>query len=194
MENHEKVTVETIRKQCWDEALYAYGTAYIFEQRAQRFSKLLKRLTFLGLVVPAAIGSIVLSFGVQTSYLPIFLTIGGVLGTIQLAGSLWALTSKWEEGFGYSMESSSSNYRLANRFERLAQLPPENLSKLKIQFDLIRVENELRSEQDNKQGITDKEKRMGMRASLRKYQRQCATCNLVPKSMTATTCYTCGNF
>jgi len=186
--------IDEIRKRCWDEALFNYGTAYIFEQRAHYYRRLLRILTFLGIAVPITIGSIYLSFSNQTQLLNTSLVIAGTLGTVQLIGSAWSLSAKWEEAFGYALESLNANQHLSSRFERLAQFPPDNIDELQIQFNMLVTENSFRTEQDNKQGISDKEKRKGMRAALRKFQRACAGCKIVPTSMKSTTCDICGNF
>jgi mobilome CxxCx(11)CxxC protein len=50
-----------IKQTCWDNAIHSYGTGYIFQQRAALFRNRIKLLTFLGIVVPLSIGSIVMS-------------------------------------------------------------------------------------------------------------------------------------
>lgn len=182
-----------IRQKCWDRALEAFGTGYIFEKRANRLRYQLRILTFLGIVVPLVAGAIVLAFG-KVALSPFLLIPAGILGIIQVVGSLWSLVARWDDVYSYAIESLNSNYRLSNNYQRLAENPPEALSELQIQFNLLDREDEFRSAEDYKQAISEKEKRKGMRAALRKFRRPCAGCGQVPTSMKSTDCSICGQF
>ena len=182
-----------IRGKCWDRALEAYATGYIFEKRANRLRLRLRFLTFLGIVVPVIAGSILLNFG-EIVLSPFFLVPAGILGVIQVAGSLWSLVARWDDAYGYAVESLNDNYRLSNNYQKIAENPPDEKSKLQMQFDLIEREDRYRSAEDYKQAISEKEKRKGMRAALRKFQRACAHCNEVPVSMYPSDCPVCGQF
>jgi len=185
---------DQIRKQAWDEAVYAYGTAYIFELRANWYRWLLRAITFLGIVMPVVIGAIYLSFRSQQLLLDVLVSIAGILGIVQLVLSIWSLIAKWEDNYSYALESLGANYRISGRFKKFAESPPLQFSDLQREFGLLEAENSFRSDLDNKQGINDKEKRRGMRAALRNFQRPCAACNQVPTSMKPSTCDVCGNF
>jgi mobilome CxxCx(11)CxxC protein len=187
-------TTEEQRKDCWDQAIYAFGTAYIFEKRLQSARKNLRVLTYLGVLVPVAVGGIVVSFfGVQSlrPFLTWLIVAAGILGTIQLAFTLWALVAKWDDVASYAAISSSENRRLAARFEELGKMPPVDFA---VQYQLLKADNSRRQEADIQQGINDAEKRMITRAGLRQYQRTCVRCNLVPADMSSTNCTVCGNF
>src|SRR5882724_1818873 len=101
--------LDEIRAECWTESLHCFGTSYIFEQRANLLRKRLRILTFLGIGVPAAVGGAVAAFGIDFRLMGPVLTVAGVLLLTQLIGSVWSLTSKWEDGFAYSLESLSAN-------------------------------------------------------------------------------------
>lgn len=186
-------TKEQIRTNCWDRSLEAFGTGYIFETRANRLRYQLRILTFLGIVVPLIAGAIVLTFG-KVALSPFLLIPAGILGITQVVGSLWSLVARWDDAYGYAIESLNSNYRLSNNYQRLAENPPEKLSELQIQYALIDREDEFRAAEDYKQAISEKEKRKGMRAALRKFRRQCSSCGQVPTSLTPTDCPVCGQF
>ncbi len=186
---------KTIRGRSWDEAIHTYGTAHIFEKRAGQLKHRLKILTFLGIVVPTVAGSVFLSFGVGNSVLTTILgTIAGILGTLQLVGSIWSLTAGWENDLSYALESMTSNYRLAYDYENIAHNPPSDFDSLKSRFSLLEVENRTRSDSDNKRVIKEIEKRRGMHAALRQHQRACVECGEVPKSMEPSDCNVCGRF
>lgn len=186
--------IDDIRRQAWDEAVLTYGTAYIFEQRANKYRWFLRIISFLGIVVPLTIGAIYLSFSSQQMLLDVAVLVASILGIIQLVLSVWSLSAKWEDTYSYALESQVANYGLATRFEKLGKYPPSEVPELQMEFRILDTENRQRTEQDNKQGISDKEKRMGMRAALRKFQRQCSGCKIAPISMKPTNCDVCGNF
>ena len=175
---------------CWDNAIHSYGTGYIFQQRAELLKKKIKILTFLGIVVPLSIGSIVMSFGADLKILPICLFVSGVLGTLQLIGFAWSIVAKWDDSYSYSLEATSDNYRLSRAYKKLA----ESSSVDKLRFDFLEQEDQLRMDRDYKQGVSEDEKREGMRAALRQFERKCAQCKQVPFSMSPSNCDVCGNF
>lgn len=189
-------TTDELRADCWNEALHCFGTSYIFETRTNRLRRRLRFLTFLGVVVPSAIGAAATSFGVGSRWTTAFLVIGAVVGLVQLVMSVWALSYRWEDDFAYASESQSANRVLYCRFKELATRTSDQCEYelARRQYELIQTESSSRSGSDEKQGITEKEKRMGMRAALRQMRRPCAACELVPTSMDATNCDVCGRF
>lgn len=194
MMNSDVARMDALRNKCWEEALHCYGTSYVFERRANVLRCRLRFLTFLGIVVPASVGAVVVSFGANSILTGVFLSFASVLGLIQLIVSIWSLTHRWDDQFGYALESLSANRILYDKFQTLASDPPAELDEAKNQFQLINAENNARSSLDEKQGVTENEKRAGMRAALRQLQKPCAACGQVPTSMTPTDCDVCGNF
>lgn len=184
---------DEIRQQCWDRALEAFGTAYIFQERANQYKIQLRLLTFLGIVIPLAAGGVVLAFGTGV-ITPAVLIPAGILGVLQLIGSLWSLVAKWDDSYSYSIESANSNYKLSNEYKRLAEQTSEKSSDLMIQYNLISKEDEFRNMEDTKQGISEKEKRKGMRTALRQFRRACAGCGKIPTTMKPTNCSVCGQY
>jgi mobilome CxxCx(11)CxxC protein len=166
----------------------------IFEKRANKYRWFLRILSFLGILIPIFIGTIYLSFRTQQWLLDLSVIIAGILGSLQVLLSAWSLTTRWEDTYSYALESQGHNYRLSASFEYLGKYSVLRPSELRKEFDLLQAENRQRTEQDNKQGLTDQEKRMGMRAALRKFQRSCAGCKEVPLSMKPSKCTVCGNF
>jgi mobilome CxxCx(11)CxxC protein len=108
--------------------------------------------------------------------------------------SIWALVAKWDDGLAYYTESKSANYRLADEYAKLMKAQCLAPQEFDMQFKQLETEGRLRTELDQRQDITDQEKRMGMRAGLRQYQRACAGCKTVPVSLRATECEICGKF
>jgi mobilome CxxCx(11)CxxC protein len=182
---------DMLRQDCWRYAMQAFGTAYIFQQRAHKVRKLLRITTFLGIAIPVIIGGIITSFSAMSGYLPYFITLAGILGIVQLVMSIWSLVAGWDNELAYALESLADNYHLSSEFEQLAKSPPPDLE---LRFEVIRKQNQFREDADNKQDISDKEKRKGMRAALRQFQRPCLYCHEVPSSMIPSDCEVCGRF
>jgi len=185
---------DDLKKICLDNALYAFGTAYIFEKRASKYKRIFNILTFLGIVVPASFGGLVLSFGTDFRFKEIIILIISILGLLQLVLSIWSLVAKWDDSLAYAQESLSANYRLSANFKELAENPPDNLKDFEISYRFLKVENDSRNDRDNQQLVSGKEKRMGMRAGLRQFKRVCAVCHQVPVSLKPSDCEVCGNF
>lgn len=185
---------DELRKQCQEEAFDCFGTAEIFGKRSKTYRRKLRGLTFLGVVVPAAVGGLVLSFGVDFQYTSVVIGIASVLGLAELVLSLWSLVAKWDDLFAYSLESLSANTQLYSMFKELAENPPQTFQEFKTQYELLQAQNRARTDRDSQQIISERENRFGMRASLRQFQKACASCKKVPTSLKPTDCDVCGDF
>ena len=183
---------EEDRGLCSDEALYCFGTAYIFEKRAARTRRLVRGLTFLGIVVPVAMGAVYTTFRLGTNILQVIVTIAGVLGLLQLVASVWSLVAGWNDQLAAYLESKAANYRLAESYGRLARCTTVSDTEFKLRLASLTAENGLRKELDLRVDLNEKEKRMGLRAGLRRFQRACVECRKIPRSMKPTKCRTCG--
>jgi mobilome CxxCx(11)CxxC protein len=185
--------VLAIKEECWNAALSAYGTAYIFERRSRIFRRRLQVLSYIGFVVPLMIGSLVLGYGVFSA-LAVLAAIAVAVCIIQSALALWSIIAGWLDQYSYSTTSAPVNYLLSEKFVELASDPHPELQELRHEYEKLQVEDRARQQQDYQQGVNDAEKRMGMRAALRKFRRTCAGCGISPTSMTATDCGVCGRF
>ena len=180
-------------RRCADEALKAHGTAYIFEKRAAKIRLRIMVLSFLGIAGPASVGAIISTYSLDYKTTKWVLLIAGTIAIVQLLLSVWSLVSCWNDKLAYYLESKSSNYNLSSQYQKLFQ----NASISNLGFDselsVLDREAEIRAALDNNHDVSDKEKRMGMRYGLRRYQRPCASCNEVPTDMKSTKCGVCGN-
>jgi len=182
-----------IRTQCWNAALNAYATSYIFQRRARILRSRLQLITYVGFVVPMIVGLLVLGYGDFKS-LAVVISVAAAIGICQVALSLWSIIGGWVDRYSYSLTSISANDLLAAKYTRLASSPPESIRELQGRYEVLQAEDDARQEQDYQQAIKEEEKHMGMRAALRKYQRRCAACNKIPTTMQATDCGVCGDF
>ena len=195
MNNNEiEVEINGLRGECWERALISYGTGAIFQDRSEKLRKYLEWLTYAGLILPLFVGAVVLAFGPNPEYLNVILWIAGVLGVIQVTIFLWSIVNKWNEKFGDSLEAMTENFQQAYDYERLAKNPPSELMEFKHGVDLLEAKYQKRNDLDEKQGVTEMEKRKGMRAGLYRFQRECFECKEVPSTMEPSNCKVCGNF
>jgi mobilome CxxCx(11)CxxC protein len=184
-------TPAELTKHCIDRAFFAYGTTQIFERRSQWLQKARNAITFMGVVVPLSVGSLILSFGAKPELMPILIWVAGLVGTIQLILSVWSIVDGWDKQHSYSISAMLANTRLYNSWDRLAKSQPANFKKL---VDELQAEDERQEQSDLSAHITAKEKRFAMRSALYYKGLSCAACNIKPPSMTPSNCDTCGNF
>ncbi len=182
------------RSDCWDKAIHAFGTAFIFERRGNKSRRKLRLLSFSGIALPALIGGIVVAFfGFESmkTALSVLIVLAALLGTVQLVFTIWSLVAKWDDQAIYGSESSVANYEISRSFSDLAKNVPTDFDS---KYSLLNVRNDMRSVEDGKKEVTEPEKRMGMRAALRKYQRACVQCAKIPVDLNPTDCPVCGNY
>ncbi|MCC5888895.1 MAG: hypothetical protein JJT88_20850 [Gammaproteobacteria bacterium] len=175
-------------------ALNCFGTGYLFEKRIVPLRFAIKSLSFLSLAGPLSIGALVLAVGTTGSIIFFALAAASTLSSVQVIVSLWALVANWQNNLSYYIESKSDNYRLADKFNGLANNVNLSDSKWRHQKDVLETMSEMRKDLDLRFDISDEEKRMGMRAALRRYQRPCVACSQVPVSLDSHNCDVCGNF
>jgi mobilome CxxCx(11)CxxC protein len=184
--------LDRLKVQGWEAALHAYGTGHIFQKRAHRLKRRTDLLNMITFAVPVLIGTLVGTFG-QNKLWSVVVIVAAVVGAAQVVISLWALVTRWPEDLAYSSASAAANESLSARFASLAR-DSTKVSPLRTQLEKLSIEDASRRERDNEKGVKDKERRMGMRAALRKFQRTCPACNTVPTTMDSSDCGVCGRF
>jgi mobilome CxxCx(11)CxxC protein len=184
----ERKDIEAKRRTCWDKALQAYGTAYIFRQRASKLLLALRVVKFLGVAVPLVIGFIATKVYSKDPVPEEIMFVASVLSLALLLTSVWSLVAKWDDAYAEALQASHRNADLQQKWEVLAK---EHADVLLAKFDDLLADDAKQGEADVKQLPTEKEKRRGMRAGLLRYQRQCAGCKQIPTSM-STKGRTCG--
>jgi mobilome CxxCx(11)CxxC protein len=183
-----------LRLECWHRAFNAFGHGYIFDKRANKYGIRINLLKVFGLLVPATVGSTAIGYGYNNEVLKSLIALAIPLTIIQFVISVLAIIYKWDDELSYSFEASQSYNTLHDNFEKLGGFPPIDYEQLRIKYDLLNTEYNLRQQQDSKHIIKEWELRKGMRSSLRDKQRKCVGCNLIPLSMESTDCYVCGRF
>jgi mobilome CxxCx(11)CxxC protein len=182
-----------LRVQCWNTALHAFGTGFIFEQRGHRYKWRLQWLTYVSLAVPVIIGLLVLGYG-EFKGLKALIGIGIAVGIVQVMISLWSIVGGWVDRSSYAIAAAPANYTLSDEYANLAANPPMEYREFLQEYEKLELKDKLLQQQDYQQDIKESEKRMGMHAALRKFRRACAGCGQVPDTMSSTVCGVCGNF
>jgi mobilome CxxCx(11)CxxC protein len=147
----------------------------------------------MGFLVPILIGGLVLSYGHFKS-LPTVIAVASAFAIFQTIVSLWSVIGGWVTGYAYATASAADNAVLAKRYIDLATRRVEDLLVLRHEYEKLAIRDEARQDQDYQQGVSETEKRRGLRAALRQYQRECVGCSKVPLSMESTDCDVCGKF
>lgn len=180
--------------QAWDRAVDCYGTGKMFLDRANKYRRWLNCLTYLGIAVPALVGGIALTYGINSDYLPLAVTTAGGVGLVQLLVSIASIVDSWPDRLEYSNESGAENLSLAEEFKELGASAPHPPSNPYVQYQILVNKDEVRKRQDAKRGVKPYELRNAHRQGLRWLQRQCAGCGKVPTDMQSTDCGVCGRF
>jgi mobilome CxxCx(11)CxxC protein len=185
---------DKLRIKCHDNAFHCFGHQYIFDRRAQYFSKVVNLLKVLGVLVPAAIGATALGYGIDSNILKAAIAIAIPLTILQFIVSTIAIIYKWDDELSYSFEASQHYNTLYREFKKLGEFPPSDYDALNTSYDLIDTQYNSRDQQDSKHNIKEWQLRRGMRFSLREFQRTCKGCGKTPISMESTDCPVCGNY
>jgi mobilome CxxCx(11)CxxC protein len=175
----------------------ATGTAYIFDVRANRLRSRLNRSSFFGVAVPLIIGLIVLGFGVKFKALGVIIVAGVVLSGIQVVVFTWSLVARWVDAYDGALRAYVANRSIAESYESLVREEPTDIVEYRHRLEILNAKDQAQRNDDYRQGVTDGEKRMGMRATLIQYAKECSRCGLVPDNMRPpkkAKCGVCGDF
>lgn len=168
---------------------YSYGTARIFEKRANQLAWRRQVITYLGIAVPLLVGALIRSIG--TEVMPYLVKPAAVILVFQLAFSAWSIVARWDEKYHYARSALQSQTQLFNKWNQLAT------GRVELSTERIRAideEDQKLEQADLGQHIRENEKRYAMRSSLFYFKTKCATCNSIPGTMRPSKCDTCGNY
>lgn len=170
---------QTAIKFCYGKEFHAFGTKYLFEQRANSLRWNLKLLSWSSLVVPLAVATLLLSFdSVEVTFWTKL--ISGLLGGGLTFIGLWAVVAGWTDSLSKAERSMLANTDLVDRWHDLQVYSgPDFEGRLEVLKERDRAQEKL----DQLEGVTQKDKALMMRAALFQYQKPCALCKEMPISL-----------
>jgi mobilome CxxCx(11)CxxC protein len=133
----------------------AYQTYIIFRD-GRLANHGLKILMFLGIAVPVLVGGIITSIFVDSRPPYALLATAGLIGTVQVVASVWALVDKWEEKASLSVETTAQFRDICTQLDTLypdarGVYDEEKLGKLELASyggryadDMVRVSERVR--------------------------------------------------
>ncbi|MEO3684641.1 mobilome CxxCx(11)CxxC protein [Shewanella vesiculosa] len=171
----------------------SYGTAQIFEKRANSLKVLRAWLTFLGIVLPITVGGVYLSFSKSAELMEWTVTLAGIIGIFQLILSTWALVSGWDSKYESAIKSMQGNTTIYNRCKRFSNTPPNDDVELVKGYNQILNDAEMQELIDLAQHVSQKEKQYAYVSALGFYGGSCHACEQSPNKLNkATVCPSCG--
>ena len=194
MEDFEKLNIEKLRIKCHDKSFHSFGKSYIFQKRAEVYSKFINFITVLGIIIPVFIGATFLGYGTENNFLQYLIVVAIPLSIFQLLISTISVVFKWSDELSYANEAIQAHQYISDRFKKLGEFSKNSFEQLDGEYELLNTVLQSRKEQDSKHNLKDWELRMGMKYSLREFQKECVSCKKVPLSMENSTCPVCGNF
>jgi mobilome CxxCx(11)CxxC protein len=166
-------------KYCREKEIYAYGTAWLFQQRSLSLRGKLKILSWLSLVVPILVGVLLGTF--DSPELKAVTNIGsGLLGGILAVVGAWSVVAGWSDGLSKAERSMLANTDLCALWRDLQGYTAPDFSN---RMDTLKVKDRAQESNDQLDGITLKDKACMMRAALLQYRLPCAGCGSVPTSL-----------
>jgi len=178
-----------LKQKAWESVIHAYGTAAIFRKRAARLKSYRRLRDFFGIALPIIAGffaaNVVGQYQSQLAY------VLGLFALGQLLVIAWSMVAAWDDSYSYASNAVRENEAMWKEWEGVGRSQGPGL---KSAFTSAESKDRLIQERDMTQGISDKERRLGMRNALLYAQKKCAICGLVPKNMKPTDCDCCGNF
>jgi mobilome CxxCx(11)CxxC protein len=170
--------------------LNEYGFSIVFEKRSHWYSTLTRLLKVFGILVPASIGTLALSY--EYSSLRPIIGIAIPITIILFVISIFAILYDWDGELSYSYESYQSHIHIFNRLKNL--LNGEIDDNAVNEYNILQAEIIARVHQDSKHAIKDWELRRGMRYALREHRWECEGCKKKPLSVESTNCDVCGKY
>jgi|GEM_PF-4040735 len=178
-------------KTCFDKEFEAFGTQWLFEQRALTLRTKLKVLSWVTFAAPIAVAAVLTTL--DNPRIALYTKIGSGLlsGVVGLFG-LAALVGNWSDALAESQRSMTANSRLLEDWKEIKQLTDNDFV---VAYSKLLAQNIAQENVDKIAGVSDKDKRRSMRKALLQYKLACATCNQTPSSIKggSSKCSTCGD-
>jgi mobilome CxxCx(11)CxxC protein len=169
------------RQNAWNNALHAEGTRAVFERRAEKLRRRTRCRDFIGIAVPICLAYLLGAevFEPLKPYREYAVGALGVAAVLQTLMVVWSLIARWDEELAYDIRAARENYWFKEAWKKLGQ---DDVTNLCIEYDLLSQQQAITDSHDVEKNITAAEKRLGMRAGLMEFQRQCV-CGERPRDL-----------
>ncbi len=172
--------IDAKRSECWNNAVRAFGTAFILQRRAGRLRSKRRLLTFFAFVVPILVGIIATKVYTKSPVPDLLMHFASGASALLALISLWSVVAKWEDTLADCFRGAHKNYHLQVKWETLVK---EDDQKVQTEYPVLLQADHDQRESDIKHVVSSREKIVGMRAALFKYgPRTCAGCKQKPSS------------
>lgn len=160
------------RRNAWNYALYAEGTKAVFDARARSLRLRITVRDFVGIGVPIVLAYVLGSEFLEPlrPYRNIATGILAIAALLQILLVLWSLLRHWDEELAYSIHAIRESNSLKDAWMRIGQGDTQNLE---VEYEWLKHQQEIVDSHDAQKMITNAEKRLGMRAGLIEFQREC---------------------
>lgn len=186
--------IDRMKGDCFNGALHAFGTAFIYSERSIKIGRWLKINNFLGIALPGLFWTLATLYNLTPINLNYILIIGSPLTIASAVISYLSITQEWGNSYSYYLESVNDNNRISKEYNEIAKYTPTKIEEFRFRKELIDLKNDNRNSGDLKYPLTSRENRKGMKYSLRNFQRSCRGCKQIPIDMESTECGVCGKF
>jgi mobilome CxxCx(11)CxxC protein len=191
------LATDEIRQEGWKNAIHAVGTYEVFARRARQLKVMTDLRDWFGLLaIPASVAFVGTTemFNDFRAYRQWALWGLAAAAFLQALLAGWSLIRRWDEERGYCTRAMRDSYEMKLAWEDIGRTDVQNLQ---AQYELRKAQQRIIDSHDIERGISNSEKRLGMRSGLFEYQKECVGCGVVPSSrkppmLAISRCQVCG--
>lgn len=144
--------------------------------------------------MPLLVYGIICSFNLDPSLQKAIVAIASIASSALLIFSAWSMAANWEQQYFKSLQTQMDFSELYRLYKELGATTLVTLAEFRAEVTRLDSLAEKADHLAMELQMHDDEKRMGMRAGLREFQRKCASCGQIPTDLISTSCGICGNF
>lgn len=179
-------------------AVNSWGTAIVLDERVSSYSKYIRISGYFGFIIPVIVGAFALALGDKAEILPDLIKISAIILAFQAITAGTIVFFGLETKLRLAQESSSINKIFATEARDLAinvSIPENIYSTL---YSELKGKIKSQENNDEKLGFSDKDKRKGARAGMKRFEQSCKKFSKIPESNSAkedkSNCNNCGKF
>lgn len=189
---------DQLRRKLSQQAIDAWGTAFILKRRRKRAECFRKLMTLTAILIPLGIGVLAINFEEYLKEFPLTMHIAGIILAIHTVASAAIAVVFSEDKLYVTQESEAKNRNISIRSDHLMQ--ETGLSRdvyRALAEEIIKEYRPLEEHDENRLGASSRERRRGFRAGLYRFTKKCGLCKTTPSSdgvllIIGAKCHRCG--